>query len=100
MSLSEELNASIDIDQGSMSAGDRALIQIGFTEPVFGFSNKNISVRSGIISTATSSDNKNWVVYFEADRYISDTRRESILSIKGITLMRTETTVHLLTTVH
>jgi T1SS-143 domain-containing protein len=51
---------SIEIDDAALKIGDAATVTITFSEAVQGFSNDDVNVSSGTLSTLTTTDGKVW----------------------------------------
>lgn len=59
LAFSVDLNAptlDIDLDDYALNDGDTALVTFTFSEPVIGFTNADITIDNGVLSTVSSSD--------------------------------------------
>ncbi|KPX16934.1 Flagellar hook-length control protein fliK [Pseudomonas amygdali pv. dendropanacis] len=78
--------ASILVADASLTAGETSLVTITFSEAVSGFTNADLSVPNGTLSTVTSSDGGiTWTATYTPNNNVNDTTNVITLSNAGVT---------------
>ena len=73
---------SIVMDPALINVNSTSTATITFTEAVYNFSNDDITVQSGKISTVTTSDNITWQTVFTPDSDFSNASNVSVITIE------------------
>jgi len=60
------------MSDSALKSGDTATVSIQFSEEVISFSNSNMTVPNGTLSTLTSSDNINWSAVYTPNTNVED----------------------------
>ncbi|KPX03072.1 BNR repeat-containing glycosyl hydrolase [Pseudomonas savastanoi] len=78
--------ASILVADASLTAGETSLVTITFSEAVSGFTNADLTVPNGTLSTVTSSDGGiTWTATYTPNNNVNDTTNVITLSNAGVT---------------
>ncbi|TWE05976.1 uncharacterized protein DUF4347 [Pseudomonas sp. AG1028] len=78
--------ASIVVSDSTLTAGETSLVTITFSEAVSGFTNSDLSVANGSLSTVSSSDGGiTWTATFMPANNIADTTNLITLDNTGVT---------------
>ncbi|MDU8627799.1 Ig-like domain-containing protein [Pseudomonas syringae group sp. 243L2] len=78
--------ANILVADASLTAGETSLVTITFSEAVSGFTNADLTVPNGTLSTVTSSDGGiTWTATYTPNNNVNDTTNLITLSNAGVT---------------
>ncbi|RMT18814.1 BNR repeat-containing glycosyl hydrolase [Pseudomonas savastanoi] len=78
--------ASILVADASLTAGETSLVTITFSEAVSGFTNADLTVPNGTLSTVTSSDGGiTWTATYTPNNNVNDTTNLISLNNAGVT---------------
>lgn len=77
--------ATIVVDDAALKLGDTSLVTVRFSEPVFGFSNADVTVANGVLGTLVSSDGGiTWTAPLTAVADVTDTSNVITLANSGV----------------